>query len=259
MPVMSVMGVQVCPVPTAVLSTHSGGFGQFSFHDLTGSLMEYKEHWKSLGLSFQGLYSGFLGSAEQIDIVSAIFDDFGQDECLVAVDPVMADGGKLYKTYTESMQLGMRRLVEKAHLVTPNLTEACFLLGQPYSDAPRNESEMMAMVKALSDMGPDSVVIKSIRTTYGEFANIGYKRSEDRFWQVPYERVPVSYPGTGDVFGGVLIAALMTGRNLHEAMGLATRFVSLAVRTTYECGTPSREGVVLEKVLGSLMSLHTSE
>jgi pyridoxine kinase len=254
MPVMSVMGVQVCPVPTAILSAHSGGFGKFAFQDLTGMLPEYLAHWKSLGLEFDALYSGFLGSSEQIDIVLGFIDDFGNGDCLVAVDPVMADNGKLYKTYTPDMQEGMKRLVGKAHLIMPNLTEACFLLDKPYSDEPLDEADTRAFLAALSGMGPEMVVLKSVRTSSGGFANAGYRRSDDSFWQVTYDRIPVSYPGTGDVFGGALIGALLSGHDFPEAIALATRFVSAAVEATYRSGTPAREGVVLEKVLGSLLS-----
>ena len=253
-PVLSSLGIQVCPLPTAILSTHSGGFGKFFLHDLTGSMEEYANHWKSIGLEFDCVYTGFLGSAQQIDMTAKFIDDFRRTQNqLVVVDPVMADHGKLYKTYTLEMQKKMKLLVEKADIITPNMTEACFLLEEPFINGSIDNQEIKRILKKLSDFGPDIVVITSVKGYNGSFYNIGYKRSDDTFWKVDYEQIPSQYPGTGDIFTSVFTGCLLNGDNLPVAMDKATQFLSHAVRMTYECKTSEREGVLLEKALGRLM------
>ena len=133
-PVLSAMGIQVCPLPTAVLSTHLGGFKELAFCDFTGYMPAFFHHWKKEGIAFNGIYSGFLASEEQIDIVQQFIDEFSPNQPLVVVDPVMGDEGKLYSIYTPQMQEQMKRLVRKADIITPNYTEACFLLGKTYQD-----------------------------------------------------------------------------------------------------------------------------
>ncbi|MDS1029268.1 pyridoxamine kinase [Bacillota bacterium LX-D] len=258
-PVLSSLGIQVCPLPTAILSTHSGGFGEFYFQDFTDHMKDYAFHWKSIGLDFECIYSGFLGSAKQIDIVLELFKEFkSKDKQLLVVDPVMGDYGKLYKTYTLEMQKKMRLLVKEANVITPNLTEACFLLEEPYTEKAFSQPKLKYFLKKLSEMGPDTVIITSIKTENGRFENIGYKRSEDTYWKVAYDYVPAHYPGTGDIFTSVLIGNLLMEDNLPTAMDKATQFVSIAVRTTYDYGTPVREGVLLEKILVQLKNEHLS-
>ncbi|MCX7709288.1 MAG: pyridoxamine kinase [Clostridia bacterium] len=252
-PVLSSMGVQACPLPTAVLSTHSGGFGNFLFHDLTDCMADYSNHWKSLGIEFNCLYSGFLGSSGQIDIVAKLFNDLKTEEHqLIVVDPVMGDHGRLYKTYTQEMQHKMKQLVGKADIITPNLTEAYFLTEETYTEEPLGTQRMKPMLRKLSDLGPETVVITGVKTDTGTYANLGYTRSSDTYWKVNYDCIPAQYPGTGDIFTSVLIGSLLLGEKLPLAMVRATGFVSLAVRTTYEYRTPEREGVLLEKVLNTL-------
>jgi pyridoxine kinase len=244
------MGIQACPLPTALLSTHPGGFGSFRFFDFTENMEDYASQWAELGLDFDCLYSGFLGSAKQIDIVLRLFRQFRKPEDqIIVVDPVMGDHGRLYSTYTTEMQHGMRLLVEQADIITPNLTEAFFLLGEQYTDEPLDEQEMKRLLRKLSETGPGIVVITSVKTKDGRFANIGYYRCLDTYWLMPYDYINAQYPGTGDIFTSVLTGGLLQGNSLPEAMMRATQFVSLAVRKTYESGTPSREGVLLEKTL----------
>jgi len=249
-PVLSSMGVQVCPLPTAILSTHSGGFDDFTFHDFSDSMKAYADHWKSIGVTFDCIYSGFLGSANQIDIVAEFFEDFkGDEKQLIVVDPVMGDEGVLYKTYTDEMQKKMRLLVEKAHIITPNFTEACFLTNRPYTEEPLDETEIKHLLMDLSSMGPETVVITGVKLDKNRLANVSYNRIDDIYWRVIYHPVPVEYPGTGDVFTSVLIGSLLRGDNLPMAIDRATQFISYAVRITYGYRTPVREGIMLEKVL----------
>src|SRR6056297_1831656 len=160
-PILSNMGFQVCPVPTAVLSTHTGGFKDFQFIDLTPQLQAYIDHWKSLNLKFDAIYSGFLGSEEQIDIVRGIFKDFKREDQLKVIDPVMGDDGKRYQTVTDGMVKGMRQLISEADIITPNITEASFLLERKIPTTITDE-EIKAWLKELSTMGPIFSVITSV-------------------------------------------------------------------------------------------------
>ncbi|MFZ5353682.1 MAG: pyridoxamine kinase [Bacillota bacterium] len=251
-PVLSSMGIQVCPIPTAVLSTHSGGFGSFTFSDLTEIILPYAEHWRSLELEFDYIYSGFLGSDKQIDIVAAIADTFtSKGNPIVVVDPVMGDNGRLYKTYTSEMQIKMKQLIRKANIITPNPTEMYYLLDEPFSEGPVDCKHMKALLKRLSDMGPEKVVVTGVLGEDG-WCNICYDSITDEYWRVKFKRIPVNYPGTGDIFTSVLIGGMSMGDSLPEAIARATGFLSLAVGFTYEHKTPEREGVMLEVLLARL-------
>ncbi len=252
-PVLSTMGVQVCPVPTAVLSTHSGGFKDFMFCDLTDTMDQYISHWNSLTLSFDCIYSGFVGSEQQMDIIEGFFKAFKKTENQrIVVDPVMGDHGKLYSTYTPQMKKKMSMLVKNADIITPNLTEASFLINEPYLEKSIDELEMKRLLTRLSDIGPKIVIITGVVAQDGCYYNIAYDQQEDRYWKVRYDRIPVSYPGTGDIFTSTLIGGLFGGDNLPMAMDRATQFLSFGVRATYGYKTDEREGIMLEKTLGWL-------
>ena len=254
-PVLSAMGVQVCPVPTAILSSHSGGFSGFSFHDFTQYMDEYIAHWRKLDLEFDCIYSGFLGSADQIDIVDRFITSFTSGKkTKVVVDPVMGDDGVLYSTYTQVMQSKIKELVRKADIITPNLTEACFLLDMEYTNVPIKDDTMKDILSRLCDLGPSTCVITGVKVKDGRFANIAYNREQNSFWKVECDYVPAKYPGTGDIFASVFTGAILNGDNLPIAMDRATQFVSLAIRVTYGYGTPHREGVLFEKVISWLHS-----
>lgn len=254
-PVLSVMGAQVCPMPTAVLSSHSGGFGQFSFVDLTCEMGGMIDHWKQLNLGFDCIYSGFLGSSAQIEIVENFIDSFSQtndeNRPLVVVDPVMGDQGKRYQTYTAEMQEKMRRLVAKADLITPNMTEACFLLGEPYNPIISDIEAGKTLLKRLAELGPSKVVITGAEMGDGSRCNLAYARED--FYLIKYSHIPVHYPGTGDLFTSVLVGALLKTGDLQSAVATATDHVRLTVEVTHAHKTPEREGVLLERTLGNLI------
>ena len=149
-PVLSAMGVQCCPLPTAFLSTHTGGFQGFTFLDMTEEMPRVAEHWKSLGLTFSAIYSGFLGSERQIGIVADFIRDFRTPDTVVVVDPVMGDDGQAYQTYTPAMCGGMARLAELADVITPNLTEAAFLLGLDYRELPTDGDGLRRVAMAIT-------------------------------------------------------------------------------------------------------------
>ncbi|HWR40218.1 MAG TPA: pyridoxamine kinase [Patescibacteria group bacterium] len=250
-PVLSVMGVQVCPLPTAVLSSHLGGFNNLEFCDFTEQMPAFFRHWQREGLSFDCIYSGFLASAQQMDIVHTFIEEFSGNRPLVLVDPVMGDEGKLYSTYTPAMQEHMRSLVSKADVITPNYTEACFLLGESYQENLESASALKEWLVRLAAFGPDRIVLTGIPVA-DKVVNLAYDRRENKFWEIANPQIDARYPGTGDVFASVLLGALLRQDALPAAVKQAANFVSGAIAATFRAGTDRREGVLLERVLPQL-------
>ena len=249
MPILSCMGIQVCPLPTAVLSTHLGGFGTTAFCDFTDHMPDFFQHWKREGITFDCIYSGFLASKQQIEVVNQFIEEFSQNSPLILVDPVMGDQGKLYSTYTPQMQEQMKTLIRKADIITPNYTEACFLLGEPYQLDHCDTAKMKKWLMRLADLGPSIVVMTGIPLNKEKIVNIGYDRKKGSYWEVSNDYIPAHYPGTGDAFASVLIGGLLKGDSLPSAMTQAADFVGMAIKGTFDAGTNPREGVLLETVL----------
>lgn len=247
-PTLSSMGIQVCPLPTAVLSSHLGGFSDLKFCDFTEHMPAFFQHWKKEGLVFDSIYSGFLASEQQIDVVLEFINEFSGNSPLVLVDPVMGDYGKLYSTYTPAMQSRMKSLVAKADVITPNYTEACFLLGESYQEL-CSEDQMEGWLHQLTEMGPSVAVITGVPVSTDKIMNIGYDMSKQILCQDTHEYIPVRYPGTGDIYASVLLGSLLQGDSLSAAMNLAADFVGLTIQTTFAASTPTREGVLLERAL----------
>lgn len=250
-PVLSAMGVQVCPVPTAVLSAHTG-YGEFVMRDLTDFMQPALDHYKKLGTKFDCVYSGFLASSEQIDHCLEFFSAF--PSALKVVDPVMGDGGKAYATYTKEMCSRMSELVAVADIITPNLTEAAILLGEEYPTSPVRNSEAKSWLVRLSEQGAKIVVITSCPLADGGMATIGYDKENNSFWKIKNDYVPAHYSGTGDMFASVLIGSLLKGDSLPIAMNRATAFTELTVKTTYSYQTPWTDGLMFEEQLPWLTS-----
>ncbi|ABB39538.1 Phosphomethylpyrimidine kinase type-1 [Oleidesulfovibrio alaskensis G20] len=259
MPVLSSMGVQVCPLPTAVLSTHTSGFENFSFVDLTEQMHSILDHWQSLNLKFDAVYSGFLGSPEQVDIVARCIDMFRTPDGLAVVDPVMGDNGEMEPTMTLEMVHRMRWLVTKADIITPNFTEAAFLLDEKYTTE-ATVSTVKDWLRRLTAMGPSIAIITSVPVHGDErrSAVMAYNRRHDRFWKVDCSYIPAHYPGTGDTFASVVTGALLQGDSLPIAMDRAVQFVTMGIRATFGHNLPSRDGILLERVLDTLRAPVTS-
>ena len=247
LPVMSAMGVQVCPVPTAVLSTHTGGLGDVTVRDLTDFIEPCLEHYKRIGVDFDCVYSGFLNSQQQIDSCLDFYASY--PDALAVVDPVMGDHGKPYRTYTPELRARIKELVHVADVITPNMTEASMLLGMEFLHSPLTRSQAKSLLARLGEMGPKLVVITGVEMAAGEMANIGYDKESGKFWYVGCDYVPVSYPGTGDIFAAVLTGGLMQGDSLPLAMVRATRFLEIAIKTTFSYSTDTRYGVMFESAL----------
>lgn len=253
LPILSAAGIEVVCMPTAVLSTHTGGFEGFTYRDLTEDLPAITEHWKSLDLHFSSIYSGFLGSPEQVDIVSNFMDTFNSDNTLVYVDPVMADEGELYSVFDDHMVDKMRELCEKADLLLPNITEACFLLKQPYQHGPYTRDYIEKIVRGLSDMGPEKVVLTGVYFDNEKLGAACYDRAEDKVEYAFSEKVPGQFHGTGDIFGSFCLAALLNGKSLLDSTQFAVDLTTDCILRTVARETNRREGVDFEGVLPEMM------
>lgn len=251
-PILATMGVQVCPLPTAVLSTHSA-FPDFHFRDLTNDLTPMIDHWKRLSLRFDAIYSGYMGSAKQIDIVRGFIRDFQHSDQLIVVDPVLGDNGKLYHSFSPEMVEKMKELVCDANVITPNLTEAALLLDEAYTEN-ISEAGLKEWALRLSAFGPQTVIITSAPVTdkRGKTSVVAYNSIDNRYWKVVCDYMPASYPGTGDAFASVITGSLIQGDSLPIAIDRAVQFISIAVRATFGYNYQPSEGILLEKVLSSL-------
>lgn len=250
-PILSAMGVQSCPVPTAILSNHTE-FPVYFFDDYTDKMKEYTDQWVKLGLTFDGIVTGFLGSKEQIAIVIDIVEAISRNDTLVVVDPVMGDHGKLYATYNDEMREEMKLLAGLADVVTPNVTEACFLTDTPYKEKGWTRMELLNMAMRLRLMGAKSVVITGVRE--GNFyTNVVLDRGKNQAEFVKVKCAGRQRPGTGDVFASVMAGALMNGRTLREAAEQAARFVKDCIIKSDELEIPHGNGVCFEKLLGRLI------
>ncbi|MBN2050782.1 MAG: pyridoxamine kinase [Spirochaetales bacterium] len=256
-PILSTMGIQVVPLPTAILSTHTGGFTGYHYHDLTPELPGIIDHWKQLKIDFDAVYSGFLGSPQQVDIVIDFIRFFSREHQLVVVDPVLGDDGISYGPIGPEMIDRMKKLIGFADIITPNITEAAFLLDKPYSPS-ITKKEMKTWVRELSDQGPATVIVTSVPASEKTTSVIAYNRTDGRFWEVQCGYVPAFYPGTGDIFTSVITGSLLQGDNLPLALDRAVQFVSMAIRASFGHNIPNREGVLLERVLNNLRAPVTS-
>ncbi|MBR3664074.1 MAG: pyridoxamine kinase [Desulfovibrio sp.] len=251
-PILSSMGIQVCPLPTAILSSQTSGMSGFSFCDLTEEMPRFLEHWASLGLAFDCVYSGFLGNPAQIDIARKCMEHFLLPTGFAFVDPVLGDNGRLDPTQTPEMVAAQRHLISHAQIIAPNLTEAAFLLNEPYrEDLPL--SALKDELVELSKLGPEMVVITSAPAQNdAHCAVLAYERTSHRFWKVENRRYPVFFPGTGDTFSSVLCAARLLGDSLPQAIARACAFVAYGIKVTYGLPIDPRDGVLLERALPML-------
>ena len=249
LPVLSAMGCQCCPLPTALLSAHTGISG-FTFLDTTGEMRRISAHWSQLSLHFQAIYTGFLGSAPQINLVEDFLRRFHAPDTLLVMDPVMGDHGTPYKTCTPALRQGLRELVAQADVITPNLTEAAILLDIPYHES--QTADASELVRALSLQGQRSVVLTGYAAAPGQVGALCYDRDTRQVEAVQTARVPQDFPGTGDLFASVLTGALTRGAPLLQAARTAVDFVGSCVARSVAEGAGEAEGVDFEPLLRQL-------
>lgn len=248
-PVLAALGVQCCALPTAVLSNHTG-YDIFYFDDYTSRMRPYLQKWKELRLTFDYIYTGFLGSAEQIDIALEALDAFQMGDTRVLVDPVMGDDGKLYATYTEQMCDQMRRLVSRADVVTPNVTEACLLADVPYTGETLEQADVHKLAARIAALGVPDVVITGVKCA-GRVCNYVYAGGQLQAFGS--DLTPVYYSGTGDLFASIVCGCLTQGKDLFYAVRLATDFIAKAAAQSQKMSIPPLDGVCFEQLLKELI------
>ena len=252
LPVLAAAGIEACPMPTAVLSSHNG-FPDRTFCDLTDQMLPAAQQWQRLKLQFAALYSGFLGSAQQIEVVQKVFSMLSGEHTLRFVDPVMGDHGRLYSCYSPEMAEKMKQLVACADVVVPNLTEAALLLGEEPVLEP-NEEQTALLLRRLGALGPKLTVLTGVKRGSRIGAAV-YDKTKDNVAYALADSVGGCYHGTGDLFAAVMLAALLRGESPQTAAETAAGFVSRAIRATKDAGIDPQFGVRFEPLLPELMRM----
>ena len=248
LPVISAAGIITSVIPTAVLSTHTGGFTGYTYRDLTSDILPIADHWGALqdAVSFDAIYTGYLGSKEQLDIVVELIRRFSAK--LVIIDPVMADHGRLYAGFTADFPQGMSKLCKHAHVMTPNITEALLMLDEPYREGPYTQEFVHDILKRLAN--GRKVVLTGVHFDEENYGAAALDGGEMHFSFT--RKIPGHYHGTGDLFASVLTAALVMGKPLSQAAGIAVKYTAASIERTYRAGTDIKYGVNFEEGLAGL-------
>ncbi len=250
LPIISAAGVECSVLPTAVLSTHTGGFTGYTFQDLTDDLLPMVRHWAALGERFDAIYTGYLGSFAQMEMMSEIFSILADEDTLIAVDPVMGDNGKLYAAFDMTFPPAMRALCAHADLIKPNMTEAALLLGEEYRPGPYTKEYVEGLLARLAQTTTTRRIV--LTGVYFNEEKLGAATFDAKTGEIAYvcgENVPGLYHGTGDVFGSALVGAMVRGLSLSKAVRAAVDFTVAAIHTTAKAGTDIRYGVNFEENL----------
>lgn len=251
LPIISAMGVECAILPTAVLSTHTGGFTGFTFRDLTEDIGKISAHWQSCGLTFDAIYTGYLGSEEQLRLVGDFFDAFRMPENLIFVDPVMADNGKMYTGFSAQFARGMTKLCGKADVIVPNLTEATFMLEEPYVASGYDESYIHGLLERLCALGAKTAIVTGVSYDPAYQGAVALDGATGKFTEYYRENIPVSYHGTGDTFSSALVGELTKGEPMETALKTAVDFTVACIQATV-ADKSHWYGVRFEDCLGML-------
>ena len=251
LPVISAMGVETVILPTAVLSTHTM-FQGFTVKDLSDQIGPVTEHWKKEGFTFDAIYTGYLGTEEQIGQMEQLFDDFRTENTLIFVDPVMADNGKLYPAFDMNYARKNAELCGRADIIVPNITEAAFMTGMEYRTE-YDESYIKEMLDRLADLGTKTVVLTGVSLSEGKTGVMGLNTQTGEHFLYQNDKVDASYHGTGDIFSSVCIGALMNDLSLPEAMKLAADYTAHTIRVTLENPEKPWYGVDFEATVPELV------
>ena len=250
-PIMSAMGLEVCPIPTAVLSTHTGGFTGWTFRDLSADLPAIEAHWKKEGLTFDGISTGYLGTQEMIGMVADYFKAF--PEAKKIVDPVFADNGKLYAGFDEAYAAGMTKLCAMADVIVPNLTEASYMLGEPWVASGYDEEYIHGVLKRLAAFGCPMTVVTGVIYDKAHQGAVAYDAKADQFFQYFRENIDVSFHGTGDIFTSALAGAVVLGKPMEEALRIAVDYTVESIKATMPDKKEHWYGVKFEQCLPGLI------
>lgn len=256
-PVLSAAGISLGVLPTAVLSTQTGGLNEYTYRDLTDDLRPMLSHWRKLGVRFDAVFSGFLGSGEQADIVSELVEDFMRDKNSVFLcDPAMADNGKLYNTFDEGFVKKMSLLCSRADIIVPNITEAYLLLGENYTEPPYSEEEIERVMNLLSRRFPKTDIVLTgvcLRKSANLIGCASYSRADNKISYSLRKKIDGMFHSTGDLFASALLGSLLNGFSLPRSCETATDFVTASIKATVSAGGDSRFGLCFEKCLPQYM------
>lgn len=244
LPIISAMGIETVVIPTAVLSTHTA-FKNFTYRDLTGDLPKIAKHWKQEKFDFDGIYTGYLGSIEQIDILKEFFKQFKTPNNFIFIDPVMADNGKLYAGFDENFVKEMKELCKMADIIVPNLTEASYMLEKEYKEN-YNEQEIKDILIELSNLGPQYIVLTGVSFKNNELGVMSYNKKTNEFFTYFKEKIPAKYHGTGDIFASTLFGAITNNNTLEEGLKIAVDYVWETINDTYKTNKKDVYGVNFE-------------
>ena len=255
LPIISAAGIETSVIPTAVLSTHTGNFKGYTYRDLTNDILPIVSHWDSLNLRADAFYTGFLGSLEQVDIVLKAIDMLKDRQTLIFVDPVMADNGSLYKTFTSEFPRAMKKLCEKADIIVPNITEATLLLGKEYRQGPYTEDYIKFLLRELSGLGPNIVVLTGVYFDEKKFGAACYNKAKDEYSFTMSDKINGFYHGTGDVFASALVGACLNEIDISSGIDIAVKYTSESILRTQKANTDVRYGVNFEEGIGGYIRM----
>ncbi len=255
LPVLSAADNEVCCIPTAVLSTHTGGFSGYTYRDLTEDILSIARHWQSLDLDFDCIYTGFLGSVEQTGTICQVLDIIAKENTLVMVDPVMGDNGQLYSVFSHDLPPAMRTLCHRADVIVPNMTEAYLLLGEAYQPGPYTESEINRLLEGLSKICLGQIVLTGVHFDEEKLGAATLDGVTGKREFMMRQKVDGMYHGTGDVYASSLLAALLKGFSLAEAAGIAADYTVLSIQTTKMMDKDLRYGVNFEYNIPALIEM----
>lgn len=252
-PIMSIMGIEACPIPTMILSTHTGGFGNPSIRKMDGFINETSKHYAENNIKFKGIFIGYLGSKNNLSSVIKFINKFKEENEIVLFDPICGDNGKLYSNFDKSYVENLRSIIKVSNIITPNFTEACYLTNRSEKNIIDMDSIKYLCIE-LSNFGSENVIITSVPCDDIEKISIAiYNSKTDYFNIITHEKEKKSYPGTGDIFASVLMSELTNGKGLEYSVKKASNFVLECVRESSKYNYDTKEGVLLEKCLSRLL------
>ena len=253
LPILSAMGVETAIIPSAVLSTHTGGFSGYTFRDLTEDIPAISAHWQKENIAFDAFYTGYIGNKEQLNYIKDIVSVNAKEKSLFIVDPVMADNGKLYYGFDEEFVMEMRRFIEGADVLLPNLTEAAYLLKEPYVADDYDQAYVEKTVRKLSALSGGDVVLTGVSFEKKKLGVAAYDKAKDQVFYYFNERIEGSFHGTGDVYASCFSGGLIRGLSLNDAAALAVDFTLQAIKETLPERKEHWYGVKFEQALPYLI------
>ena len=234
LPVISAMGIETAILPSAILSTHTGGFTGYTFHDLTEDIPAIKEHWKKENIRFDAFYTGYVGSVKQLEYISDIMDELRKPDSIIIVDPVMGDKGKLYPGFEPSFAKEMAKLCKKADVIVPNLTEAAFMLDEEYIEPGHTKEYIERILKKLMALGCKNALLTGVNLEPGKLGIAAYNGETNEITYYFRDLINGMFHGTGDVFASSFAGAMTLGKSVDEAGKIAVDFTVDAIAKTID-------------------------